>query len=277
MTLIQLYIYLTNYQLKSLKIPLSFLIIGILWALFSDPLITFFFIKIDIHKRDIIRSINDFAFVGFASVILYFQIKIQQDALIASENQYRNLFERNPNPMWIYNTDNLKFVKVNHAATDLYGYSMDEFLTMTIKDIRPANEHDTLIKTIESLNPGVSRSDRSLHSKKSGESLYLSIVTYDLTFNNEFCRLVIATNITDMILKEEKIKAQNTALQDIAWSNSHEVRRSLCSVISLIDLLKNADNDEDRDQCIKLLEICSTEFDHVLLQTNKKADMLKSN
>jgi PAS domain S-box-containing protein len=264
-------------QVKSLKIPLSFLIIGVLWALFSDPLITFFAIKIDIHIRDIIRDINDFVFVGFATVILYFQIKKQQDVLIASEDQYRNLFDMNPNPMWIYNQDNLRFVKVNNAAIELYGYSMDEFLTMTLKDIRPAREHNKLIKTIESLNPGVNRSGNWLHSKKNGESLYASIVTYDLKFNNEFCRLVIATNITDMILKEEKIKAQNTALYEIAWSNSHEVRRSLCSVISLIDLLKNADNDDDRQQCIQLLEKCSTEFDHVLLQTNKKVDMLRSN
>jgi PAS domain S-box-containing protein len=259
-------------QFKSLKIPLNFLIVGILWAFIGDPLITFFAISIDIHIRDIIRSVNDFAFVGFASIILYFRIKKQQQELIASEDQYRNLFEMNPNPMWIYNTDNLRFVKVNHAAIDLYEYSADEFLTMTIKDIRPESEHDKLMKTIELLKLGISRSGNWVHSKKTGELLHVSIVTYDLKFNNEFCRLVIATNITDTILKEEKIKAQNAALQEIAWSNSHEVRRSLCSIISLIDLLKNADNDEDKKQCIQLLEKCSAEFDDVLLQTNKKVD-----
>jgi light-regulated signal transduction histidine kinase (bacteriophytochrome) len=87
----------------------------------------------------------------------------------------------------------------------------------------------------------------------------------------------MASNITDMILKEEKIKAQNTALHEVAWSISHEVRRSLCSVISLIDLLKSADNNDDKQQCIQLLEKCTTEFDDVLIQTNKKIDMLKSN
>jgi PAS domain S-box-containing protein len=261
---------------KSFKIPLRFLITGILWALCCEPLITFFFTKIDRHTRDIIGSANDLAFVVFSSVILHFQIKKQQQRLFSSEEQYRNLFERNPHPMWIYQVNTLKFVKVSSAAINLYGYSMDEFLAMKITDIRPESERIKFIEHVIAIRPGdVIEHGNWIHQKKSGELMYVSIVTYDLDFNGEPCRLVMANNITDVILKEEKIKAQNAALHEIAWLNSHEVRKSLCSVISLTALLKDASSAVERREYIRLIEQCTNELDDVLMKTNKRVDELK--
>ncbi|MDB5022554.1 MAG: sensor protein [Mucilaginibacter sp.] len=260
---------------KSFKIPIKFLIAGILWAFFSDPVITFFLTGIDIHIRDIIRSANDFIFVGFTSVTLYFQIKQQQQRLFSSEEQYRNLFERNPNPMWIFRVSTLEFVKVSHSAVNLYGYSMDEFLTMNVMDIRTENEQTKLLDHLGTLGDGVSSLGSWTHRKKYGELVYVSILTYDLDFNGEPCRLVIGTDITDMILKEEKIKAQNAALHEIAWLNSHEVRKSLCSVMSLTALLKDASSEIERRQYIRLIEQCTDELDEVLMKTNKRVDELK--
>ncbi len=51
-----------------------------------------------------------------------------------TEEGYRLLFESNPQPMWIYDRDNLFFLAVNNAAVHGYGYSLDEFLAMTIKN-----------------------------------------------------------------------------------------------------------------------------------------------
>src|ERR1700710_2867450 len=107
-------------QLRLAKIPLRFLITGIIWAIVSDPLITFFFKGMEIHIRDIIRSGNDFVFVGFVAITLYFSIKKQQHSMAASEDQYRRLFELNPGPMWIFNMNTLRFVKVNKAALEQY-------------------------------------------------------------------------------------------------------------------------------------------------------------
>jgi PAS domain S-box-containing protein len=261
---------------KSFKIPLRFLITGILWAFCCEPLITFFFTKIDSHNRDIIRSANDLAFVVFSSVILHFQIKKQQQRLFSSEEQYRNLFERNPHPMWIYQVNTLKFVKVSSAAINLYGYSMDEFLAMNIMDIRPESERINFIEHVIAIPPaGVIEHGNWIHQKKSGELMYVSIVTYDLDFNGAPCRLVMANDITDVILKEEKIKAQNAALHEIAWLNSHEVRKSLCSVISLTALLKDTSSEIERREYIRLIEQCTNELDEVLMRTNNRVDELK--
>jgi PAS domain S-box-containing protein len=262
--------------LKSIKIPLAFLIAGILWAVFSDPLITFFTQGFSSDIQDYIRSFNDFVFVSIVAVLLYFAIKKQQQKLVRSEDEYRRLFDSTPNPMWIYNLNTLKFVKVNHAAVELYGYSKGEFLSMTIKDIRPASDHKKLDDFINSAGDGIRRAGNWRHLKRSGELLYVSIVSYRITFNNEPCSLVMATNVTESVITEERIKTQNKTLQEIAWSNSHEVRHSLCSIISLTALLKDARNDSERIEYMNLLQKCTNELDIILKKTGKKVDELQS-
>lgn len=262
-------------QSRSLKIPFGFLITGICWAVFSDKLITILASKTDIGTRDILRSANDFIFVVVITFILYFQIKKKHNLLIASEEQYRKLFELNPNPMWIFHTKSLQFVKVNHAAVVLYGYSLSEFLAMTIVDIRPESDRARLIAYMDELGHGVRNAGTWKHLKKNGELLHVSIVTYDLEFNGQPCSLVMANNITDIVLHEEKIKAQNDILQEIAWSNSHEVRRSLCTVMSLIDLLKNAESEEDYKIYLVMLEQCSSDIDTLIRNNNKKVEKLQ--
>jgi PAS domain S-box-containing protein len=260
---------------KSFKIPLGFLITGVLWALYSHPLLARLDKDLTPDRRDIVKSSNHLVFVVVVSVILYFLIKRQHRELILSEDQYRHLFERNPNPMWIYRTSTLDFVKVNLATIDLYGYSTDEFMEMNIMDIRPESEQTKLLDVISTLEGGVSKQGNWTHKKKSGELLYLSIVTYDLNFNNELCRLVMATNVTEMILKEERIKSQNAALHEIAWLNSHEVRKSLCSVMSLTALLKDSHSEHERREYINMIEQSTNELDDVLKKTNTRVDELK--
>ena len=60
----------------------------------------------------------------------------------SSEKQYRLLFQGNPNPMWVFDLETLAFLEVNEAATRHYGYSREEFLAMTIADIRSPEKND---------------------------------------------------------------------------------------------------------------------------------------
>lgn len=262
-------------QFRSFRIPFWFFITGILWAICNDPLISILARDLSHSSRDILRSLSDFVSVIAVTVILYFMIKGQNRQLVYSEEQYRHLFELNPNPMWVCRMNDLRFVKVNRSAIDLYGYTHDEFLAMDITDIRPEAEKERLRNFVRSLNPGVNRSGTWKHLKKNGEILYASIVTYDMEFNGEACRLAMVTNVTDMILKEEKIKAQNAALHEIAWSNSHEIRRSLCSVMSLTALLKDSVNESERTEYIQLLQDCTQDFDEILKKNNQKIDSLR--
>jgi PAS domain S-box-containing protein len=259
---------------KSAKIPLFFLIIGICWALFSNPIITIFYRHLAPHEQDSYRSLNDLIFVIIISYVLHIKIKKQQHKLTKSEEEYRQLFESNPNPLWIYNEE-LRFVKVNNAAIEKYGYSRKKFLKMTINDIHNVVEDELFNDHPHSGTDSRLTGIRS-HLKASGGTFFVSIVSYPMLFNNEHCKLVMATDITELIEKErklqeayQKLKTYNEVLLQLAWSNSHELRKPLCSILGLVSLLKEA-GDQEKDEFLRLLEISSTELDQVLRQNNEK-------
>ena len=67
--------------------------------------------------------------------------RIKTENIVAiSEKKYRYLFDNNPQPMWIYDVESLEFLEVNEYATQHYGYSRNEFLTMTVNDICPIED-----------------------------------------------------------------------------------------------------------------------------------------
>jgi len=255
---------------KSAKIPIFFLITGIVWALFSNPVITLFMRHLAPLEQDSYRSLNGLIFVIIISYVLYYKIKKQQHELTKSEEEYRQLFESNPNPLWIHNEAS-RFVKVNNAAVEKYGYSRKKFLKMDTRQINfaayPAGSPEEL-----------HLSDIGEHVKSTGETFIVSMVSYPVLFNNQWCKLVMATDITELIEKETKLKAayqriktSNETLLQLAWSNSHELRRPLCSILSLVSLLKEAD-EQDRNEFLRLLEISSLELDQALRRNNKKAE-----
>src|SRR5437016_10364997 len=67
--------------------------------------------------------------------------------------RYRDLFESNPQPMWVYDLETLEFLAVNAAAIQHYGYAREEFLRMTIKDIRAPEAVKALLKKIAAIGP----------------------------------------------------------------------------------------------------------------------------
>ena len=145
----------------------------------------------------------------------------------------------------------------------------------TFKDFEWLIIDDGSTDNTKNIVPGLSDQGVWKHKTKKGEIIYASIFTSDLNFKGIDCRMVMATNITDSVVKEERIKSQNAALHEIAWLNSHEVRKSLCSVISLIQLTKDSQNELERRQYIAMMEQCTSELDEVLIKTNKRVDELK--
>ncbi len=63
-------------------------------------------------------------------------IRVDITDLKMQEASFRLLFEGNPMPMWVYDRETLKFLHVNQAAIDHYGYRLEQFLTMTLRDIQ---------------------------------------------------------------------------------------------------------------------------------------------
>jgi PAS domain S-box-containing protein len=126
---------------------------------------------------------------------------------VNAEENYKVLFYNNPLSMWTYDSDSLRFLDVNNAAIQHYGYSRAEFLSMTIKDIRPEEDAKPLISLLEEFKEIDFVQSTWRHKKKNGEIIYVEVATNKLERNGENIVLVITKDITD------KVKAQNELIK----------------------------------------------------------------
>ncbi len=174
--------------------------------------------------------------------------KLAEEKLIQSESVYKYLFEHNPLPMWIYDLDTLKFLAVNNAAVNKYGYSKEEFLSLTIKDIRPEEELPALMKNIAESKDDLQKSKPWKHRLKDGSIIYTEISSHSLNYEGHNARLVLANDITDQIIAEEKIKRLTRVYAVLSEVNQTIVRvhdkkklfQDICSIAVDIGKFKMA-------------------------------------
>jgi PAS domain S-box-containing protein len=109
--------------------------------------------------------------------------------------RYLSLFILNPEPMWVYDVETLKILDVNEAALQRYGYSKDEFLTLTIKELRPAEDVAKLLELVHD-SPNFDRSGPWRHVLKDGTMIQVLITSHSVTFGDRHARLVMAESLT---------------------------------------------------------------------------------
>jgi PAS domain S-box-containing protein len=119
-----------------------------------------------------------------------------QARLAQSEENFRYLFQKSPLPMWVYSIETLKFLEVNQAAISVYGYSRDEFLAMTLKDIRPPEDVGKLMQWLQ--QPWVHNLQAIdwRHRRKDGRILDVDLFLGDIEFGSEPARLSVTIDIT---------------------------------------------------------------------------------
>lgn len=114
-----------------------------------------------------------------------------------------NLFNLSPIPTWVFEVSSLSFLDVNVAAQESYGYTKDEFLSMTINDIRPVDDIEEVTNIVkENTKTKIFYKNSFKHLRKNGEMIDVEIASNPITFNGKAARLVSATDIS------EKLKAQ---------------------------------------------------------------------
>lgn len=146
--------------------------------------------------------------------------KQSEEALRQSEESYRNMFENNPQPMFIYDLESLCFVRVNNAAIQFYGYSEDEFLSMTVFDIRPAEDFIRFAQHNSKNNPQYNVSGEWRHIKKNGETVNVNIISHALIFDNRPARHVLINDVTERYKVEEKLLKSEEKFRVIFENNS---------------------------------------------------------
>ncbi len=129
----------------------------------------------------------------------------EQKAAYDNDQKYRYMFASNPQPMWIYDLETLAFLEVNDAAIHHYGYSKEEFMAMTLKDIRPKEDIDRLIKDVEITHKKYNTAGEWRHRKKNGEIIHVEIISHIITYEGRKARHVMIKDITERKLTEEAL------------------------------------------------------------------------
>jgi PAS domain S-box-containing protein len=75
-------------------------------------------------------------------------VRVDITELKKREESFRLLFDNNPMPMWVIDIESQKFLAVNNAAVEHYGYSREQFLAMTIFDVRPPEDREEFAQYI---------------------------------------------------------------------------------------------------------------------------------
>lgn len=254
------------------KIVITYVFAGIVWIALSDVL----FIAIEgpkDHPFLLMGSISALCFVILTGFLLSKLIALHHSRLQKSEQQYRGYFDDNPTPMWLYNRKTLQFSAVNNAAVSTYGFSRDEFMQMSILDIRPAEDHDRVINAVQGFDDDYKNSGIWAHKRKDGSKLFAQVSSH-LTYLGDGSQvMVMATDVTQRLQTEIQLQQlnkdlvkQNNTLKEISWAESHNVRRPLSSILGLLDVLRGSNSEKEKELCINYIEISAAELDIMIHQ-----------
>jgi PAS domain S-box-containing protein len=128
-----------------------------------------------------------------------------QKALEDSELRYRMLFDIHPNPMWVIENKTLRFLAVNQAAVNHYGYTREEFLSMSVDQLRHPDEVAKLLRDFQDQSHSyMQRVAR--HLKKGGEEIDVEVVSFNLEFDGKPARLGVINDVTEHLKSESEVR-----------------------------------------------------------------------
>ena len=148
--------------------------------------------------------------------------KIFRQYLNKSERQYRELFVINPVPMYIYDVETYRFLDMNEAAVKTYGYTKEEFLELTIKDIRPNKELPKLEKVLQEqkINDELAYRGTFTHIKRNGSYIQVEIQSKFTTVNGKRAKLVLANNVTERLKAQEALRLSEQRFRSLVQDGS---------------------------------------------------------
>jgi PAS domain S-box-containing protein len=143
------------------------------------------------------------------------RVRERTGSLAHSEERYRVLFESNPFAVWVYDTATLSFLAVNDAAIRRYGYSRDEFLAMTLKDIGPLEEIPDLLADLTSPSADREGTKTWQHRTKAGSIIDVEVKSLPISFGGKAARLVLANDVTARKRGEDELRRMEKFLDSI--------------------------------------------------------------
>jgi PAS domain S-box-containing protein len=204
--------------------------------------------------------------------------KLSEIRLTESEKRYSDLFHLSPQPMWVFDSATMMFLDVNEAAIRHYGYSRNEFLSMTIMGIRPEEDAAMLEQIIRATENEKHAHHEQVfrHRIKSGRIIYVDIQSTSITYRGRQARVVLANDITERLNYVKAVEEQNQKLKEISWVQSHMVRAPLAKIIGLLPLIDdNAESPAERSTMLKYLQQSANELDEIIRDINIKTEVVQ--
>ncbi|WP_036113082.1 MULTISPECIES: bifunctional diguanylate cyclase/phosphodiesterase [Luteibacter] len=152
-----------------------------------------------------------------------------------AERRFRIIFDKNPMPCWVYDVDTLRFLVVNQAAIDAYGYTRTQFLAMTLLDIRPAADEGALKAAVTNRDVRAAEKHPWTHRRADGSLLQVRVHASDIDFPGHAARLVVAEDVTERLRNERVLRHRAT----------HDATTGLHNTDALLEFL-----DDDRRRSV---------------------------
>lgn len=200
----------------------------------------------------------------YKSILYAIERKKAVCELQKTQQQYSDLFNLSPQPMWVFDLETFRFVQVNKATTILYGYSKEEFLNMTLMDIKREEDIPAVMADVKKNQiSGQVYKINTRHLKKNGEDFEVEVYTTPITINDKSCRSVIAIDVTEKNQLENMItRAIITTQEDERYEIGSELHDNVCQILAASQL------------CIGMLNnAVPEEKNHLLVQCNEHIKM----
>ena len=138
--------------------------------------------------------------------------------------RFKRLFDHHPHPMWVYELSSLRFLVVNRAAIQQYGYTESEFLAMTIKDIRPPEELGRLQENLAAApRKGSEQAGYWTHCRKDGSHILVEVSSHSVTIAGRAARFVLSHDVTAQVRTEAQLHASRELKQLIINQMPHQI------------------------------------------------------
>lgn len=163
-----------------------------------------------------------------ATVRALLRVRRADESLWKSQMQYRSFFEANPLPCWVFDTSTFAILTGNTAAVQYYGYSKEEFATLTLHDLFSLEEQNALPSFLSGTASPQSSMQTWKHRTKNGRSADVEMSWAPLELNGRNVRLVIVQDITERLelhAAEKKEEIRRLLLERVLQVQEDERRR----------------------------------------------------
>ncbi|MHB1021687.1 MAG: PAS domain S-box protein [Acidobacteriaceae bacterium] len=165
--------------------------------------------------RNLVGAVHDITESRRAELAL--QQALEQQS--KSEAQYRLLFEQNPHPMFVYAISTLRFLAVNRATVERYGYTEQEFLSMRLHDIHLPEDIAQMEVDVRRPKFAAVAAKVWRHRKKDGSLIMAEISADFIDFNGEPARLVLASDVTEKLVVQHNLARVSRAQRMLSKCN----------------------------------------------------------